>query len=260
VPKESILRPVSLLIASLLLPAAATERLPDLTGWANDANGNLTWSSTGARESATTPWLIQHSVTNRAAAGQLRVTWEPDIYDGWIPHGETRGSGGTDGLQRPQQQDGTIHYGKEGVKTAPSYRPGPPQKTYPPLVTDIAVTVKWNGTFKDIVVEARAEAEPRQRGAFSVIYTVRLKTMELVKDLRAEWSSAESAELNAQLRHAHDETLIRFDHETGVARYEVSIPIPPVVRTGAMVFKDPGRNRLGYAYAPAYGPPVAKSP
>lgn len=130
------MRKVAVTFTFLLCTGVAAETLQPLTGWADDSNGHLVWTSSSTRSSSQPSWMIRHTVENKAPDGNLRVVWEPDIYDGWVPHGAERGSGGTDGPETPQAQIGSITYGKSGKKSASSYRPASEKTPPASIATD----------------------------------------------------------------------------------------------------------------------------
>lgn len=248
------MRKVAVTFTFLLCTGVAAETLQPLTGWADDSNGHLVWTSSSTRSSSQPSWMIRHTVENKAPDGNLRVVWEPDIYDGWVPHGAERGSGGTDGPETPQAQIGSITYGKSGKKSASSYRPASEKTPPASIATDISITININDKFENVNLTAISESGQKSRDFFTTRYTLRLLQKHLTTLLRAEWTAARSAEFDKVIQQQSDSRFIRFNPESGQATYEVQTAKQPFLHTGAIVLRDRDGNRLGAAYAPAFAP------
>lgn len=236
---------------------AAKGSLPDLPGDADDSDGSLSWVSTAAHVGSA-EWQIRHSVLNRASGGTLPVDWHPDVFLGWVPFKQVRGSSVTAGFATPLRQPGTIQYNKKGNKDAPSYKNGASDQqrtTAPEANVEITLTVLLNGTHRDVFLKAQSQVLPNG-DRFMIKYCVALdpKHVELAGLIAIDWTAADSPQLASALKDQHGVPLIKLT-PSGVAQYDLTTPARPTLRDGPLVVNDLNRNRLGAAYAPAYGPP-----
>jgi hypothetical protein len=246
-----------LFAASLIFASFAgnDEKLGSLPGSANDSDGNLTWSSDASRH-ASGDWTIEHSVKNRAASGNLRVLWNPKVYDGWVPSGQKRGSSSIAGGEKPEVEKGNIQYDRKGDKEAPSYRQAKAPQAPSKAETKVSITLEVGTKLQDLDVQATAQVMDRVGAGFPIVYTLSLTQRTLAPVLRVEWEAARSAPLNQAVMERHDANRMILSEEDGKARYEITSREMPVLRAGAIVFYDIGGKRLGAAYAPAYAPPA----
>jgi hypothetical protein len=234
---------------------------PPLKGDASDSDGNLEWISQATQQSQR--WSIGNWVTNRAQSGHLRVEWKPDVYDGWVPAPPAptnrRGSNVDGGKTEPQERDGTIQYGKNGNKAAPSYAAGPSKKEEVETVScDLRLTVRIKNALRDISIKAISTAMPPKEATFEVRYTVVLEQKDLAAEIQIEWAAAASPLLKKVLLERHGQTLIRLDQETSTGQYTILSNARPVLNDGALIVRDRDGRKLGAAYAPAYAPPAER--
>lgn len=198
-------------------------------------------------------WRIHHTLHNQKP-GWVRVTWGPDVYDGWLEQTEKpKRVGGPDLDVEPKGRDSKIAIGDRGFQATPRHYDLHQTVGAKSVASEISVTLKVQDKYETVNVRATSKA---QINGFSYELQL-LNNPKLADSVKFNWKAAESTDLKKAIINKYGEgskgELIRLDAK-GAASFQVDSSKEPQLKSGPLVITDADGKRLGAVHAPALVP------